>query len=123
MLKSDGGRPMPLPDIEAEIHYLSAANGGRKGYVVSGYRGQFFYDGHDWDARQSFIGRSQVEPGETVTAELNFLSPEAHVGKIAAGTTFLVREGQKTVGYGKVTKLLNLLANTKRMAGDADSAE
>lgn len=123
MSEQDGSRFIPVPDIEAEIHYLSTANGGRQGYVLSGYRGQFFYDGHDWDARQSFIGKSQVEPGETVTVELTFLSPEEHVGKVVVGTMFLVREGAKTVGYGKVTKLLNLLANATRIAGDSSPKE
>jgi translation elongation factor EF-Tu-like GTPase len=118
---NDGGRSIPLPDIEAEIHYLSTDNGGRKGYVASDYRGQFFYDGHDWDARQYFIGKSQVEPGETVNAQLAFLSPHEHVGKVAVGTMFLVREGAKTVGYGKVTRLLNLLANANRMGEDSGS--
>lgn len=102
---------MRLPDIEAEISYLSTENGGRKNFIASDYRGQFFYDGHDWDARQYFIGRTQVEPGETVTAHLIFLSPREHAGRVIVGTMFLVREGTKTVGYGKVTKVLNLQAH------------
>ena len=96
------------PDIEAEITYLSTANGGRQGYVASGYRGQFHYDGHDWDAPQYFVESDRVEPGESVTARLYFLTPQAHVGKVKVGTVFLVREGLKTVGYGRITKLLNL---------------
>lgn len=111
-----------LPDIQAEITYLSTANGGREGYLLSGYRGQFHYAGHDWDAPQYFVDRERVEPGESVVANLYFLSPREHVDKVVVGTIFLVREGLKTVGYGKVTELLNLAAHaaeTPRSENDA----
>ncbi|ANO49162.1 hypothetical protein V8245_12300 [Flavobacterium columnare] len=41
----------PTPYLEAEIYYLTEAEGGRKTPVASGYRGQFYYDGKDWDYR------------------------------------------------------------------------
>jgi hypothetical protein len=47
-------------------------------------------------------------PGESVRAYLSFLSPELHVGKIAVGMPFLVREGHKTVGYGSVRRIIGL---------------
>ena len=40
-------------DIEAEITFLTSEEGGKKLPVFSGYRPQFYYDGHDWDAVQS----------------------------------------------------------------------
>lgn len=40
-----------IPHLEAEIYYLTEAEGGRKTPVASGYRGQFYYDGKDWDYR------------------------------------------------------------------------
>jgi translation elongation factor EF-Tu-like GTPase len=96
------------PDIEVEITFLPTAAGGRQGYVGTGYRGQFYYDGTDWDAEQTFVGRDRVDPGGTITATVVFTRPEAHEGKLSVGTVFLIREGLKTVGYGKVTRILNL---------------
>ena len=111
-----------LPDIQAEITYLSTANGGREGYLLSGYRGQFHYDGRDWDAPQYFVDREKVEPGESVTANLYFLSPREHVDKVVVGTVFLIREGLRTVGYGTVTELLNLAAHAAEMSRGENEA-
>ena len=104
-----------LPDIEAEITYLPTQAGGRRNYIGTGYRGQFYYDGTDWDAQQTFIGCERVEPGSNVKATLCFASPQAHDEKLAVGTVFLIREGSKTVGYGKVTSILNLAVHAKEV--------
>lgn len=99
-------------DIEIEITFLPTEQMGRKGFALSGYRGQFYYDGHDWDAVFTFVGAEEkVHPGDTVIACLVFLSPQEHVEKLCPGKMFLVREGSKTVAYGKVTKILALEAS------------
>lgn len=38
-----------------------------------------------------------------------FLSPEEHWGKIEIGMPFLIREGARTVAYGKVTRIFDAL--------------
>lgn len=108
-------RPDYLNDIEAEITLLTTEEGGRKTPAFSGYRSQFYYDGHDWDAVQNYIGVTEVYPGQTVTAQLAFLSPQCHVGKLFPGKEFLLREGQRVVGRGKVTKILNLEKSAERI--------
>jgi translation elongation factor EF-Tu-like GTPase len=46
---------MRIPhDIEATVYFLKTAEGGRVGPAFSDYRPQFYYDGHDWDARQLY---------------------------------------------------------------------
>lgn len=75
---------------------------------MSGYRSQFHYDGYDWDAVHTSIGRDQVAPGETVRAYLSFLSPEMHAGRIRPCMPFLIREGKCVVGYGVVLNVLEL---------------
>ena len=94
------------PELEGEIYYLTEKEGGRKGYVKSGYRGQFFYNDSDWDAPQEFIDKEICNPGEIVKVRLQTLSPDFHVGKFFVGQTFETREGFKTVGRGKITKIL-----------------
>jgi Elongation factor Tu C-terminal domain len=94
---------LPHPkDIEAEVTFLPTQAGGRHTPALSGYRPQFYYDGLDWDALQFYPDVGQVNPGDTVRVHLTFLRPEAHAGKIKPGTLFLIREGQRTVGYGQV---------------------
>ena len=107
-------------DIEAEITFLTIEEGGRKTPAFSGYRPQFYYDGQDWDAIQNYVGAVEpVYPGQTVTALLSFLSPQYHVGKLYPGKEFLIREGQRVVGRGKVTKILDL----ERSAKEAEERE
>lgn len=100
-------------DVEVMITFLPTEHGGRTG-VRSGYRPQFYYGGHDWDAVQHYPDFEEVQPGETVRAYLCFLSPDEHFGKLEPGTVFLIREGNRTVGYGKVTQLLGLEVSARR---------
>jgi|SRR5437667_11873967 len=99
--------PYP-PDVEAEIRFLTPEEGGRRTPVRSGYRPQFYYDGHDWDAHQEYLDAEWVQPGETARTLLWFLSPEAHLGRVHVGMEFEVREGARVVGRGRITKILNL---------------
>jgi elongation factor Tu len=105
-----------LPDIEAEIYFLLPEEGGRKGPAFSGYRPQFYYDGNHWDARQDYVGVSEVYPGQTVLAELTFANPQYQVGKLYPGKEFRVCEGRTVVGRGRVKKILNLEESAKEAA-------
>lgn len=96
--------------IEAEISFLKTEEGGRKSAAFSGYRPQFYYDGHDWDAQHTYIGVEKVAPGETALAHLTFMSPEYHRERVHVGMPFEVREGAKVVARGIVTKLFPSLA-------------
>jgi translation elongation factor EF-Tu-like GTPase len=101
------GRPYPR-DIEAQITFLPTAEGGKTKPVTTGYFVQFFYDGQNWDAIHTYPDRECVNPGDSVTAYLAFLTPEHLRGKLYAGKTFEVREGFKTVATGIVTKVIEL---------------
>jgi elongation factor Tu len=107
-------KPEYPSDIEAEIYFLTTGEGGRMTPVLSGYRPQFYYDGYDWDAIQNYVGVAEpVQLGQTVTARLSFLSPQYHVGKLYSGKEFLICEGSKVVGRGRVTKILDLEKSAK----------
>lgn len=103
------------PDIEAEITFVPTEQGGRKTLAHSGYRPQFYYDGHDWDAIHQYPDVESVRPGQTVRTLLRFLSPVSHVDRVQVGMEFQIREGQKVVGYGRVTKILRLAESAKRV--------
>jgi translation elongation factor EF-Tu-like GTPase len=105
--------PFP-PDIEAEITFLPTDQGGRKTPAYSGYRPQFFYEDHDWDADQEYPDVETVLPGQKVRALLRFLSPQAHLGRVHVGMEFQVREGLRIVAHGRVTRILNLAESAER---------
>jgi elongation factor Tu len=103
-------------DIEVEIEFLRKEHKGREKPAFSGYRPQFFYDGNDWDAVHEYIGTETVAPGERVKAYLAFLSPEEHEGKVYPSMPFLVREGNRVVGFGTVLKILDLPKSAARVS-------
>ena len=99
--------------IEAEIRYLTTEEGGRHSGVKSDYRGQFHYQGEEqaWDGSQFFPDLKEgeyVELGTTVRALVRFSNERWNVNhskRIRVGMPFEIREGQKLVGRGIVTRL------------------
>lgn len=97
-----------IPDnaeLEAEIYYLKTEEGGRQTTFGTGYRGQFYYDGKNWDATQHFIGQNTCDPGETVTVLMRIATPDDHKGKLFVNKSFEIREGARVVGVGRITKI------------------
>jgi hypothetical protein len=103
------------PHIEAEVTFLLPEEGGRKSPALTGYRPQFYYDGHDWDAEHNYPDVGKVNPGETARALLTFISPEFHRNRVHPGMTFEIREGARVVGRGKVTRLLSVEAEIRQL--------
>lgn len=50
-------------DIEVEITFLRTEEGGCRSPRISGYRPQFYYNGHSWDAIHTYIDADLVYPG------------------------------------------------------------
>lgn len=102
---------MSFHEIEAAIRYLPSGEGGRHSGIYSGYRGQFYYDGSDWDGFQYFPDVPDdvmVELGTTVRALVRFTQErwdEIHSKHIYVGMPFEIREGARTVGRGVVTSV------------------
>src|SRR5262249_15599378 len=94
-------------DLEVELVLLPTEHGGRQGPAISGYRPQFYYDGEDFDAVQSYPDQDAVSPGESARAYLYLLNPELHAGRVRPGKPFLIREGQRVIGYGSIRQVLN----------------
>ena len=97
------------PELKAEIYYLKhdkENNIGRSKPVFSGYRGQFYYDGQNWDAPQNFINKDSCSPGESVEVYLETISKEAHIGKFFIGKEFEIREGARIIGKGKILEVI-----------------
>lgn len=98
-----------MADVEVELTLLPPEHGGRRTPAGQGYRPQFYYANLDWDAVYEFAIDTEVPLGQLVLAHLTFLSPEHHRGRVFVGMAFLLREGNRVVGYGRVTALLGLM--------------
>ena len=89
----------------ATLHLLSAAEGGRRTPVRSGYSPQFYVRTTDVSGVLDLGGADAVAaalPGETVQVTVVLGKPVA----LDAGQTFAIREGGRTVGAGAVTDTL-----------------
>lgn len=95
--------------------FLPTEHGGRKGFALSGYRPQFYFECEDYDALLEFPDVPRVHPGETARAFLTLSHPELLVGRLSPGKPFLIREGQRVLGYGTVIRLIELEAYVKRI--------
>jgi len=90
----------------ATLHLLSAAEGGRRTPVRSGYSPQFYVRTTDVSGVLELGGAggaTEAAPGETVPITVALGKPVA----LDAGQTFAIREGGRTVGAGTVTTLLD----------------
>ena len=91
--------------FSASVYLLSAAEGGRRTQVHTGYRPQFFFRTTDvvgvLDLGQA--GSGHASPGVTVTVTVELGQPVA----LAPGLGFAIREGGRTVGAGTITTLLD----------------
>ena len=94
----------------ATLHLLSAAEGGRRTPVRSGYVPQFYVRTTDVSGVLSFDAEGLAVPGETVQVSVALGKPVA----LDDGQTFAIREGGRTVGAGTVTALLDLTSGFGR---------
>jgi elongation factor Tu len=87
----------------ARVHLLSAAEGGRRTPVVSGYRPQFYLRTGDVVGDIALPeGLAQALPGETAELSVTLGQPVP----LEAGLGFAVREGGRTVAAGTVLTVL-----------------
>jgi translation elongation factor EF-Tu-like GTPase len=96
------------PDIEAEIMFIPAEQGGRNSAAITGYRPSHdFGSGGMLDAAHEYIGCQSVAPGQTTRANMWFLAPLYQEDSLCPGMEFTVREGERVVGYGIVIKIIH----------------
>ncbi|NEB74868.1 elongation factor Tu [Streptomyces sp. SID14478] len=89
----------PARRFTAQVYVLSAAEGGRRTPVATGYRPQFYLRTADVVGDVDLGATAVARPGDTVTmtVELGRDVP------LEPGLGFAIREGGRTVGAGTVT--------------------
>jgi elongation factor Tu len=105
------GSITPHTKFEAQIYVLTQAEGGRKTPFFPGYKPQFYFRTTDvtggiTELRSSDGNKAEMcMPGDNVAVTVELL-PEMPVA-MDDGLRFAIREGGKTVGSGRVTKILS----------------
>jgi elongation factor Tu len=87
----------------ATVYLLSAAEGGRRTEIRTGYRPQFFVRTADVVGVMDLGPDGVARPGDRVTVTVELGQPVA----LRTGLGFAIREGGRTVGAGTITALLD----------------
>jgi elongation factor Tu len=97
------GSITPHTNFESQVYILSKEEGGRHTPFFNGYRPQFYFRTTDVTGSAALPqGVEMVMPGDNVEMIVELISPIA----MEDGLRFAIREGGRTVGAGRVTKIL-----------------
>jgi len=97
------GSITPHTDFEAQVYVLTKEEGGRHNPFFPGYRPQFYFRTTDvTGAIQLPEGTQMVMPGDNTEMTVELIAPIA----MDEGLRFAIREGGRTVGAGRVIKIL-----------------
>jgi elongation factor Tu len=96
------GTITPHTDFAAQVYVLSKEEGGRHTPFFNGYRPQFYFRTTDVTGQANLPeGVEMVMPGDNVEMTVELIAPIA----MEEGLRFAIREGGRTVGAGRVTKI------------------
>ena len=97
------GSITPHTNFEANVYILSKDEGGRHNPFYSNYRPQFYFRTTDVTGVITLPeGTEMVMPGDTTEMSVELIQPIA----MEEGLRFAIREGGRTVGAGRVTKII-----------------
>jgi len=97
------GSITPHTNFEGQVYVLTKEEGGRHKPFFNNYRPQFFFRTTDVTGTIELpSGTEMVMPGDNVTITVELGKPIA----MDEGLRFAIREGGRTVGAGRVTKIL-----------------
>src|SRR5437762_3510874 len=93
----------PHTEFDSQVYVLSKEEGGRHTPFFKGYRPQFYFRTTDVTGGIELAeGTEMVMPGDNTTMKVELGAPIA----MEEGLRFAIREGGRTVGAGRVTKIL-----------------
>ena len=97
------GSITPHTEFEANVSILSKDEGGRHNPFYSNYRPQFYFRTTDVTGVIKLPeGTEMVMPGDNTEMSVELIQPIA----MEEGLGFAIREGGRTVGSGRVTKII-----------------
>jgi elongation factor Tu len=97
------GSITPHTQFRAQVYVLSREEGGRHTPFFAGYRPQFYFRTTDVTGSVTLPeGVEMIMPGDNTEVEVELLVPIA----MDEGLRFAIREGGRTVGAGRVIKVI-----------------
>jgi elongation factor Tu len=97
------GSITPHTQFEGQVYILTKEEGGRHKPFFNNYRPQFYFRTTDVTGHISLPeGTEMVMPGDNTSMTVELISPIA----MDEGLRFAIREGGRTVGAGRVIKIL-----------------
>ncbi|GIU84346.1 MAG: hypothetical protein KatS3mg008_1137 [Acidimicrobiales bacterium] len=97
------GSITPHTEFEAQVYVLTKEEGGRHKPFFDGYRPQFYFRTTDVTGTIHLPeGVEMCMPGDNTEMRVELIAPIA----MDEGLRFAIREGGRTVGAGRVTKIL-----------------
>jgi elongation factor Tu len=97
------GSITPHTEFEGQVYILTQAEGGRHKPFFNNYRPQFYFRTTDITGHITLPeGTEMIMPGDNTTMKVELINPIA----MDEGLRFAIREGGRTVGAGRVTKIL-----------------
>jgi elongation factor Tu len=97
------GTTTPHTEFEATVYVLSKEEGGRHTPFFQNYRPQFYFRTTDVTGVVTLPeGTEMVMPGDNTTMTVKLIQPIA----MEENLKFAIREGGRTVGAGRVTKII-----------------
>jgi elongation factor Tu len=97
------GTTTPHTDFEAEVYILAKDEGGRHTPFFNNYRPQFYFRTTDVTGVVTLpSGTEMVMPGDNTSMSVALIQPIA----MEETLRFAIREGGRTVGAGRVTKIV-----------------
>ena len=97
------GTNTPHTEFKARVYILSKDEGGRHTPFFNNYRPQFYFRTTDVTGVVTLPeGTEMVMPGDTTEMSVKLIQPIA----MEEGLRFAIREGGRTVGAGRVVKIV-----------------
>jgi len=97
------GSITPHSEFEGQVYVLTQSEGGRHKPFFSNYRPQFFFRTTDITGSIALPeGTEMCMPGDNTLMHVELIHPIA----MDEGLRFAIREGGRTVGSGRVTKII-----------------
>ena len=97
------GSITPHTNFDAQVYILSKDEGGRHTPFFNNYRPQFYFRTTDVTGVVTLPdGKDMVMPGDNTDMSVELIQPIA----MEEGLRFAIREGGRTVGAGRITKII-----------------
>ncbi|MER3395382.1 MAG: elongation factor Tu [Acidimicrobiia bacterium] len=103
MVLAQPGSITPHTEFTAQVYVLTKEEGGRHTAFFDGYRPQFYFRTTDVTGTVHLPeGTEMVMPGDHIEMRVELIQPIA----MEEGLRFAIREGGRTVGAGRVVKVI-----------------